>query len=159
MRTWIFGDNIDTDVIVPGRYLAESQEELAKHLFEPIILLFAQNVRRGDIIVAGRNFGCGSSREQAASGLKYVGIYAVIAESFARIFFRNCISIGLPAIICKEVGRNFHEGDEAEFLFREAYLKNLTTGRTVKTVPLPPFILSLIERGGILSMLKEKYST
>jgi len=157
-KAWVFGDNIDTDLIAPGKYLLCPLEELARHILEEVNPLFAQRVEKGDIVIAGKNFGCGSSREQAASGLKHLGIGAIFAESFARIFFRNCISIGLSALTSKEIPGSFQEGDRVEFSLREAYIKNLRTNQTYRAIPLPPQLLHIIEEGGILSMLKKKYA-
>jgi 3-isopropylmalate dehydratase small subunit len=157
MRVWVFRDNVDTDVIAPQKYLAKTTEELVEHILELIAPRFASEVEKGDFIVAGRNFGCGSSREQAALGLKYLGVKAIFAESFARIFFRNCISIGLPALTCGHGLESFKDGDEAEFSLMRAFLKNRRTGTVLALNPLPPFMIHIIEEGGILPILKKKY--
>jgi 3-isopropylmalate/(R)-2-methylmalate dehydratase small subunit len=158
MRVWVFGDNMDTDVIAPQKHLYKTTEELSKHILEPITPRFASEVEKGDLIVAGSNFGCGSSREQAALGLKYLGVKAIIAKSFARIFFRSCISIGLPALTCTHGLENFREGDEAEFSLKKAFLKNCRTGAVLSPNPLPSFMIHIIEEGGILPILKKKYA-
>jgi 3-isopropylmalate/(R)-2-methylmalate dehydratase small subunit len=157
MRAWVFGDNVDTDVIAPQKHLAKTTEELVKHILEPVAPRFASEVEKGDLIVAGRNFGCGSSREQAALGLKYLGVKAIIAESFARIFFRNSISIGLPVLTCTHGLESFKDGDEVEFSLTKAFLKNGRTGMVLALNPLPPFMIHIIEEGGILPILKKKY--
>jgi 3-isopropylmalate/(R)-2-methylmalate dehydratase small subunit len=157
MRVWVFGDNIDTDVIAPQKYLEKTSEELVKHILEPISSRFASEVEEGDLIIAGKNFGCGSSREQAALGLKYLGVKAVIAKSFARIFFRNCISIGLPALTCTHGLESFKDRDEAEFSLTKAFLKNCRTGTVLALNSLPPFMIHIIEEEGILPILKKKY--
>lgn len=157
MRVWVFGDNVDTDVIAPQKHLHRTIEELAEHILEPIAPHFASGVDKGDLIVAGSNFGCGSSREQAALGLKYLGVGAIISKSFARIFFRSCISIGLPALTCEHGLENFREGDEAEFSLEKASLENSRTGEVLALNPLPPFMIHIIEGGGILPILRKKY--
>ncbi len=154
-RVWKFGDNIDTDLIAPGKYLGLPYEKLLEHILEPANPEFPSKVKEGDIIIAGKNFGCGSSREQAPRGLKDLGVGAIVAESFARIFFRNCIGIGLPAVTCSGVAGNFQDGDEAELDLRTGILKNLTTGKSFQTSKLPDMMLEILETGGILEMLKK----
>jgi len=156
-RVWKLGDNIDTDVITPGKYLSLPMDQLKLHVLEPINPDFAKMVKPGDVIVAGRNFGCGSSREQAPRALKEVGIAAVIAESFARIFFRNAINIGLPVLICEGVSRAFEEGDILEADFSTGEVKNVSKGITLRAKPLPPIMLEILSAGGAIELLKKKF--
>lgn len=151
-KVWKFGDNIDTDTIIPGRYLRTfNLDELASHAMEPIRPEFPKKVKKGDIIVAGNNFGCGSSREQAAKVLKHLGISAIVAKSFARIFFRNSINIGLPAIISNV---NASDGDLLEIKLEEGIIHNVTTGKVFKAKPYNKFILDILKAGGIIQYLK-----
>ena len=154
-KVWKFGNNIDTDVITPGRYQFAPEAEIKKHVLEVINPRFAQEVKPGDIIVAGSNFGCGSSREFAASAIKALGIRAIVAESFARIFFRNAIAIGLPIITCPKVSDSFAEGDELELDLISAKVINLTRGETLYAQPLPEQMLEVLSKGGIVPLLKE----
>jgi len=155
-RVWVFGDNIDTDVIIPGRYLVLSDpEELAKHVMEGVDPDFSKKVKKGDIIVAGRNFGCGSSREHAVIALKYAGISAIIAESFARIFFRNAINLGLPVIICPGIRGLVKNGDEVEIDLVKGKIK-LPGAKELSFEPLPPEIMDIIRAGGLINYLKLK---
>lgn len=155
-RAWVFGDNIDTDQIIAGRYLAKTDpRELAKHAMETIDPKFAARVRAGDVIIAGRNFGCGSSREHAPVALKAAGISAIVAESFARIFYRNAINQGLPAVVCKRARKGFKSGDGVEVDLEGGMVHNLTTGKSFKCEPLPEFILGILRAGGMLSYLKQ----
>ncbi len=157
-RVWKFGDNINTDVIIPGRYLTiRNLSELSSHTFEPIIPNFAAKVQSGDIIVAGHSFGCGSSREEAVLVLKHLGIGAIIAESFSRIFFRNAINLGLPAIECKNITKKVEDGHELEVYLDNGLIKNLTTGETLKASSLPDFLLEIIKAGGAINILKKKF--
>ncbi len=154
-RAWVFGDNISTDLIIPGRYLVENDpQKLAKHAMEGADPKFATKVRRGDVIIAGRNFGCGSSREHAPVALKAAGISAVIAESFARIFYRNSINQGLPALICHGVRRGFKSGDKVKLDLEEGTIRNLRSKRTFKTEPLSPIFLEIVKSGGLLQYLR-----
>jgi 3-isopropylmalate/(R)-2-methylmalate dehydratase small subunit len=153
-KAWKFGDNIDTDVIIPSRHLASRSFEMAKHVMEPIAPEFSSKIRKGDIIVAGNNFGCGSSREQAPSALKYAGVAAIVAESFARIFFRNSINVGLPLMECVGVSNKIRQGDELELDLSTGILKNVTTGGTIKGAILPDFLLKIIEDGGLIPHLE-----
>ena len=147
-RVWRFGDNVDTDQIIPAEYLVTGDaRELAKHTFEKVRPEFAKKVQRGDVIVAGKNFGCGSSREHAARALIGSGIACVVAGSFARIFFRNSINIGLPLVECK---LEAEEGDEVEIDFAAGSIKNLSSGRNYSFKALPAFLLNLLESGGLV---------
>ena len=153
-KVWKLGNNIDTDLIVPGQYLDAPIEEVVKHVFESILPEFINEVRSSDIIIAGKNFGCGSSRENAPAALQKLGIACIVAESFARIFFRNSIAIGLPVVICKRVTDIFNGGENASVSFRKASVENLNSGVTLQGELPSDDILSIVEKGGILEMLK-----
>ncbi|WP_423793331.1 Isopropylmalate/citramalate isomerase small subunit [Methanocaldococcus indicus] len=156
-RVWKFGDNVDTDAIMPARYLVHTEpEELAKYVMTGIDEEFPKKVKKGDIIVAGKNFGCGSSREHAPIGLKAAGISVVIAESFARIFYRNAINIGLPLIECKDITKKVNEGDELEVDLKTGIIKNLTTGEIIQGQKLPEFMMEILEAGGLMPYLINK---
>jgi 3-isopropylmalate/(R)-2-methylmalate dehydratase small subunit len=153
-KTWKFGKNVDTDQIIPAEYLVTGdQKELARHSFEKARPEFAKSVREGDIIVAEENFGCGSSREHAPRALMGNGIPCVIAKSFARIFFRNSINIGLPLV---EADVDVIEGDELEIDFNAGEIKNLTDGKRYDFKPLPAFLLNLLESGGLVEYTKKR---
>ena len=150
-----YGDNVDTDVIIPARYLNSSDPtELAKHCMEDIDKDFVSNVKKGDIIVADKNFGCGSSREHAPIAIKAAGVSCVIAETFARIFYRNAINIGLPILECPEAAEEINAGDEVEVNFDTGVITDKTTGKTYKAQPFPEFIQNIIAKGGLLASLK-----
>lgn len=154
-RAWVFNDNISTDDIIAGRYLVKRKpSELAKHVMETIDQKFASKVKKGDVIIAGRNFGCGSSREHAPIALKAAGVSAIVAESFARIFYRNAINQGLPVLTCKGVHKEFKTGDEAKVDIQSGEVRNLRTGKILKAEHLPNFILDIIHKGGLLPYLK-----
>ena len=151
-----YGNNVDTDVIIPARYLNSSDpKELASHCMEDLDPTFIKRVRAGDIIVGGRNFGCGSSREHAPLAIKTSGIACVVAESFARIFYRNAINIGLPIIECPEASKAIAEGDEIEIDFNTGKISNLSTGKTYIAQPFPKFIQSIIEAGGLINAIEK----
>ena len=158
-RVWCFPENMDTDLIVPGQYLDAPVQEIMLHAFESIRPDFSKNSAKGDIIVAGENFGCGSSRENAASVLKEMGIACVLAESFGRIFFRNAIAIGLPVLACKGISAIFREGDTATVHVTEARVTNLSSGAAVTGEPLSEDMVRILEQGGSLEYLKEVTST
>ena len=150
-RVWKYGDNIDTDVIIPARYLNMSTaEELARHCMEDIDPRFATEVEAGDIIVGGENFGCGSSREHAPLAIKGAGITCVVAESFARIFYRNAINIGLPIIVCAEASREAEDGDEMVIDLEAGRITNTRLDKSYTTSPFPPFIMKIIQAGGLI---------
>lgn len=152
-----YGDNVDTDVIIPARYLnTASHEELAKHCMEDIDATFVSKVKAGDIIVANKNFGCGSSREHAPIAIKASGISCVIASTFARIFYRNSINIGLPILECPEAAQEIKDGDEVEVNFDSGRILDKTLGKTFQAQPFPPFIENIIEKGGLLNSLKDR---
>ncbi len=148
-------DNVDTDVIIPARYLNSSDpKELAAHCMEDIDADFVNNVKQGDIMVAHNNFGCGSSREHAPIAIKASGIGCVIAATFARIFYRNAINIGLPIMECREAAENINAGDEVEVDFDTGIIKDITTGKEFKAEPFPEFIKEIINKNGLLNSLK-----
>ena len=151
-----YGDDINTDVIFPGRYLAITEpEEMAKHAMEDLDKDFLKKVKERSIIVAGKNFGCGSSREQAVICLKYAGIRAIVARSFARIFFRNAINQGIPVVELEDTSR-IEDGEEIEIDLDEGTVRNLTKGEDYRFKPLPDFIRKIIDSGGLLNYTKER---
>lgn len=153
-RVWKFENDIDTDAIIPGRYLViNDPQELAKHLFEGIRLEMATCEKIGDFVVAGENFGCGSSREHAPLAIKGSGISAVIAKSFARIFFRNAINIGLTLFICSEVDR-IRDGDVLEIDMGQGVIYNTSSNEYYKTMPLPKFLMNIVKAGGLIEYTK-----
>ena len=152
-----YGDNVDTDVIIPARYLnAPSATELAKHCMEDIDIDFVKEVKAGDIMVGGENFGCGSSREHAPIAIRASGISCVIAASFARIFYRNAINIGFPILECPEAVKGIKKGDEVQVDADTGVITNKTTGKTFQATPFPAFINGIIEKGGLLPYLVAK---
>ena len=155
-KVYKYGDNVDTDVIIPARYLnAHSPDELAKHCMEDIDATFAQKVQPGDIIVGGANFGCGSSREHAPIAIRACGISCVIAPSFARIFYRNAINIGLPILECPAASEAINEGDVVAINFDTGVITDETTGQTFQAAPFPPFIQKIIKAGGLMKSIQE----
>lgn len=151
-----YGDNVDTDVIIPARYLNTSdKKELASHCMEDIDKSFVTRVKPGDIMVGGKNFGCGSSREHAPIAIKESGISLVIADSFARIFYRNAINIGLPIIECSEAAAEIFEGDVVEVDFEKGIIYNHTQNKEYKTIPFPAFIQQIITAGGLVEALNK----
>jgi 3-isopropylmalate/(R)-2-methylmalate dehydratase small subunit len=152
-----FGDNVDTDVILPGKYLVLiDPKELAKHALEGLDPTFPEKANKGVIVIAGRNFGCGSSREQAPLALKYAGVRCVLAESFARIFFRNAINIGLPVVECKGISATVENGDELDVDFEAGKVQNLSRGQSLQVAKLPPFILEILSDGGLIENLRKR---
>ncbi|MBS5215104.1 MAG: 3-isopropylmalate dehydratase small subunit [Clostridiales bacterium] len=152
-----YGDNVDTDVIIPARYLNSSvPEELAEHCMEDIDKEFVKKVKKGDIIVADKNFGCGSSREHAPIAIKASGISCVIAETFARIFYRNAINIGLPIIECKEAAAGIEDGDEVEVDFDSGIIYNRTKGTQFKGQAFPEFMQKIIQAEGLINYINNK---
>ena len=150
-----YGDNIDTDVIIPARYLnTQSAAELASHCMEDIDKTFVTRVKAGDIMVGGENFGCGSSREHAPLAIKAAGISCVIAKSFARIFYRNAINIGLPILECPAASESISEGDVVAIDFDTGVITDETTDQTFQAAPFPPFIQNIIAKGGLMNSLK-----
>ena len=158
-KVWKYSDNVDTDVIIPARYLnTSSHEELAKHCMEDIDADFAKSVKCGDIIVAGENFGCGSSREHAPIAIKASGISLVIAKSFARIFYRNAINIGLPILENKDLPDECSSEDKLEFNLSTGVVKNITSGKEYYCVRFPLEIQGIIQKGGLINYTKSKLS-
>lgn len=156
-KVFKYGDNVDTDVIIPARYLNTSEpKELALHCMEDIDKDFVKNVKEGDIIVAGRNFGCGSSREHAPISIKASGISCVIASTFARIFYRNAINIGLPILECEAAVKGIDAGDEVEVDFDSGIIRNVTKGSTFKAQAFPEFMKKIMAADGLVNYLKSK---
>ncbi len=154
-RVHKFGDNVDTDVIIPARYLnTASHKELAAHCMEDIDKEFVKNVQDGDIMVATKNFGCGSSREHAPIAIKASGISCVIASSFARIFYRNAINIGLPIVECPEAAEAINDGDTVSVDFNTGVITDETTGKIFQGEPFPEFIQNIIAKGGLINSIK-----
>ena len=152
-----FGNNIDTDVILPGKYLIlVDPYDLAKHAMESLDPAFPEKAKKGVILVGGKNFGCGSSREQAPLALKYSGVKCVLAESFARIFFRNSINIGLPVIECKGISKAVTTGDKLTVDFKSGKIENISNGKKFQVDKLPPFILEILSDGGLIGNLRKK---
>lgn len=156
-RAWVFGDHVSTDDIIAGRYLVKHDpKELGAHAMENIDPDFSKKVKEGDVIVAGKNFGCGSSREQAPITLKAAGVSAVIAESFARIFYRNAINQGLPVLVCRGIGGEFKNGDEVRVDLRGGTVENLTSGKKFRFEPFPDFMMEILEAGGLVPYMRRK---
>ena len=152
-----YGDNVDTDVIIPARYLNTSDPvELAKHCMEDLDKDFVNRVQKGDIMVAGKNFGCGSSREHAPIAIKASGISCIIAETFARIFYRNAINIGLPIIECPEAARDIEDGNEVDIDFETGRITNLTTGKVYTGAPFPEFMEEIMNADGLIGYIKKQ---
>ncbi len=156
-KVWKFGDHIDTDVIIPARYLNTSDPyELAQHCMEDADPEFAKKVRKGDIIVAGENFGCGSSREHAPIAIKYAGVSCVVAKSFARIFYRNAINTGLPIIEAPDAVERIEEGNELEIFLEKGIIRNLTKKEEYSFEPLPEFMMNLLTSGGLIPFVRKR---
>ena len=156
-RTWRYGDDINTDVLIPARYLSTSDPvELAKHALEDLDANFVKEVKEGDIIVGGKNFGCGSSREHAPIAIKTAGVSCVIASSFARIFFRNSINLGLPILECPEAVEHAEAGDVLRVDLAAGTIENTTTGMTYQAKPFPDAVMKIIQAGGLMASIKEE---
>ena len=156
-RVFKYKDNVDTDVIIPARYLNSSDPaELAQHCMEDIDKDFVNNVKKGDIIVADKNFGCGSSREHAPIAIKAAGVSCVIAETFARIFYRNAINIGLPIIECPQASKGIEAGDEVEVDFDSGVITNVTKGTTFQGQAFPEFMQKIIAAEGLVNYINQK---
>jgi 3-isopropylmalate/(R)-2-methylmalate dehydratase small subunit len=154
-RVWRFGDNLNTDVLAPGAYMKFGIEEIARHCLEAVEPRFAKEVQPGDVVVAGRNCGAGSSREQAPQALKYLGVGALVAESFAGLFYRNALNLGLPALVCAEAKR-IRANDQLRVDAEAGKIDNLTTGETLACEPIPPHLMQMIRDGGLLSHLEKR---
>jgi len=157
-RAWIFGDDVDTDAIAPGAWMRAGIETLAAHCLEVQDPGFASAVRAGDVVVAGRNFGCGSSREQAPQALKHLGVAAVVARSFAGLFYRNAINLGLPVLECDAVGR-IAAGAQVEVDPEAGMVRLASSGETLRCAPMPPFLLEIVHAGGLLNQLERRLAT
>lgn len=155
MKAWLFGDNVDTDAIAPGRYMKFGIEEIARHCLEGLDPSFARGVRPGDVLVAGRNLGTGSSREQAPEALKRLGVAALVAESFAGLFYRNAINLGLPALVCAHAKR-IRPGDRLAIDFEHGEISNLASGEKLACEPIPAFLMTIIRDGGLLPHLEKR---
>ena len=157
-RVFKYKDNVDTDVIIPARYLNTSDPaELASHAMEDIDTSFREKVQKGDVIVAGKNFGCGSSREHAPIALKASGVSCVIAKTFARIFYRNSINIGLPILECPEAAEAINAGDTVSVDFKTGMITDETTGQTFRAEPFPEFMMNIFNAGGLAPYIKENF--
>ena len=155
-KVFKYPDNVDTDVFIPARYLnTANAQELAKHCMEDIDTEYVKQVQPGDIMVAGWNFGCGSSREHAPLVIKTCGTGCVIAKSFARIFYRNAINIGMPILECEQAAEEIQPGDQVAVDFDTGIIRNITAGKTYQAEPFPEFIQNIIKKGGLLASLKE----
>lgn len=156
-QVWKFGDNINTDYIIPGKYLELTKpEEMAEHAMEGVDPEFPHKMEKGDVIVGGENFGCGSSREHAPLALKYAGVSCVLSKSFARIFYRNSINIGLPALECSNITDVVNQDDIIKVDLKKGIIKNMDSGETVTYKPLPGFMVEILELGGLTNYIKEK---
>ena len=152
-RAWVFGDNLDTDALAPGQYMKLSLPELATHCLEGVRPEFASQVRPGDIVVAGRNFGCGSSREQAPQALLQLGVACLIAPSFAGLFHRNALNLGLPALVCAEAS-SIQQDDQLAWDAATGRITNHTQDRTLQAAPIPAFLLEMLAAGGLMPHLE-----
>ena len=156
-RIWMLGDNINTDIIIPGRYnVTTDRAELARHCLCEVLPEFSQQVQRDDIIMARHNFGCGSSREHAPSAILGCGIKVVIARSFARIFYRNSVNIGLPVLVCEGAVLASADGQQVAVDLEEGVIRNLTTGQTFQAEPLNPFVARIVAAGGIINYIRQE---
>ncbi|GAC1368318.1 MAG: 3-isopropylmalate dehydratase small subunit [Ktedonobacteraceae bacterium] len=155
-RVWKFADNINTDVIIPGRYnVTTDRAQLAKYCFYELYPEFAQQVQPGDIVIGGHNFGCGSSREHAPAAILANQVKVVIARSFARIFYRNAVNIGLPVLVCEEAVLGAEDGHNLDVNLETGEIRNLTTGQTFQSEPLDPFVARIVAAGGIINYIEE----
>jgi 3-isopropylmalate/(R)-2-methylmalate dehydratase small subunit len=155
-RAFVFGDDIDTDALAPGSYMKSSIEVIAAHCLEAVDPSFAARIKPGDVVVAGKGFGSGSSREQAAEALKHLGAACVVAKSFGGIFYRNALNLGLPVIVCADADR-IRDGDMVEVDARAGVIVNETTGERLKAQPLPDFLLAMIADGGLVPHLEKRF--
>ena len=154
-RAWVFGDNLDTDVLAPGQYMKSGIEELARHCLESVDPAFAGSVRPGDVVVGRRNFGTGSSREQAPQALKQLGVAALVAESFAGLFYRNALNLGLPAVVCADA-RRIRAGDRVRVDPAAGRVDNLTTGEVLACEPIPGHLMQMLQDGGLVPHLEKR---
>ena len=154
-RAWVFGDNVDTDVLAPGQYMKLGIEEIARHCLESVDPAFAAGVKAGDVVVGRRNFGTGSSREQAPQALKQLGVAALVAESFAGLFYRNAINLGLPAVVCADTQR-IRAGDRVRVDPEAGRIENLSTGDVLACEPIPAHLMQLLRDGGLVPHLEQR---
>lgn len=156
-RIWMLGDNVNTDVIIPGRYnVTTDRAQLARYCLCEVLPEFSQQVRAGDVILAGHNFGCGSSREHAPAAIQACGVLVVIARSFARIFYRNAVNIGLPVLVCEEAVLASADGQQLEVDLAVGIIRNVTTGQTFQSEPLTPFVAQIVAAGGIIEYIRQQ---
>ena len=155
MKAWVFGDNIDTDAMAPGRYMKAGIGEIARHCMEAVNEKFAKEVKPGDVVVAGRNFGMGSSREQAPEALRHLGVAALVAQSFAGLFYRNALNLGLPAVVCLDAKR-IRPGDVLEIDFERGRIRDKTQGEVLDCEPIPPHLMQMVHDGGLLPHLEKR---
>jgi 3-isopropylmalate/(R)-2-methylmalate dehydratase small subunit len=155
MRAWVFGDNLDTDVLAPGRYMKFGIEEIARHCLESVEPGFAKEVKPGDVVVAGRNMGAGSSREQAPAALKHLGVAALVAESYAGLFYRNALNLGLPAVVCA-AAKKIRSGDRVQVDPEGGKVVNMTTGETLACEPIPSHLMQMVRDGGLVPHLEKR---
>jgi 3-isopropylmalate/(R)-2-methylmalate dehydratase small subunit len=154
-KAWVFGDNVDTDVLAPGKYMKSSIDEMARHCLEAVEPGFAGNVQAGDVVVGRRNFGTGSSREQAPQALKHLGVDALVAESFAGLFYRNALNLGLPAVVCADAGR-IRAGDRVRVDPEAGRIENLSTGEMLACEPIPAHLMQMLSDGGLVPHLEKR---
>ncbi len=154
-RAWVFGDNVNTDLIAPARFLMGPAAEFAPHCLESLRPEFASEVKAGDFVIGGVSFGCGSAREQAPEALRYLGVAAVIAQSFARTFYRNAMNIGLPAVVCSDAGSIAH-GAKLELSIENGIIKDLDAGKTYRCDAIPPHLRAMLKDGGLLGHLEKR---
>lgn len=155
MKAWVFGDNIDTDAMAPGRYMKSGIAEIAKHSMEAIDARFSREVKPGDFVIGGRNFGMGSSREQAPEALRHLGVAALIAQSFAGLFYRNALNLGLPAVVCLDAKR-IRPGDDLRIDFERGRIENSTTGDVLDCEPIPAHLMQMVRDGGLVPHLEKR---
>ena len=155
MKAWVFGDNVDTDAMAPGRYMKSGISEIAKHCLESLSPSFASSVQKGDAVIGGRNFGMGSSREQAPEALRHLGVSALVAQSFAGLFYRNALNLGLPAVVCLDAKR-IRAGDELSIDFEKGRITNRTSGDVLDCEPIPGHLMQMVRDGGLLPHLEKR---
>ena len=155
MKAWVLGDNIDTDVLAPGAYMKFGIEEIARHCLESVNPDFSKQIKPGDFVVGGRNFGTGSSREQAPAALRHLGVAALVAESFAGLFYRNAINLGLPAVACAQA-RRIKQGDLLKVDVEGGKIENLTSGEILACEAIPPHLMPMLRDGGLLAHLEKR---
>ena len=155
MKAWVFGDNIDTDAMAPGRYMKSGIAEISRHCMESINPDFSKKIQRGDCVIGGRNFGMGSSREQAPEALRHLGVAALVAQSFAGLFYRNALNLGLPAVVCLDAKR-IQPGDALDIDFEKGKIRNKTSGEVLDCEPIPPHLMQMVRDGGLLPHLEKR---